>query len=201
MVFVFTIQLFHQCIVHSQKRVADFTLLGVVFSLGFWVWRAYRGVPAAKVGFPEEKVFDGSFGNDDVDVAGSTECWVQEMSLFLGHKTPERMGLLPDFVKVSLLVGIVQKGSEETGIQVVQDEDQKALVELKVHGELEHDLPDAIDKLEKDGGSVVAIMLVFPMTDPMCKLVTIAQPFLLNQNLKAFQCPVVRVQEHHGQRG
>ena len=61
---------------------------------------------------------------------------------------------------------------------------------LKYHS----NLPNAVNELKEDRGSVRVVVLVVPVPDPVVKLVAVAEPLLLNQHLKPFQSSVVGVE-------
>lgn len=76
------------------------------------------------------------------------------------RKRPQRFGLLLEFILNPFTFAIAQKGAESTRVQVVQDGDQEAIVEFERVGELLRDLPDAVDELQEDGGTIRVRMMI-----------------------------------------
>ena len=70
---------------------------------------------------------------------------------------------------------------------MVQYEGQKVFVELERKGKLLGDLPDTVDELQEDWGSIIVGVFVFAVTDTMSEFVAETQPFFLYQHLKPFQ--------------
>lgn len=124
---------------------------------------------------------------------------VEEHLSLVVDETPERLGELPDAVLLPLLVAVVQKGAEETRVEVVQYEGQEVLVELERVGKLVGDLPHAVDELQEDRRPIVVVVLVLAMTHTVAELVAETQPLFLNQELEAGECPVEGIKEQHGE--
>ena len=82
-------------------------------------------------------------------------------------------------------------------VHFVKDGDEEGLVELEGRRELLRDLPDAVDELDKDRAALVVGVIVAPVADSLLELVTKAEPLLGNQNLKALDGSVKRIQQHH----
>ncbi len=64
---------------------------------------------------------------------------------------------------------------------------QESRVEFKGTGELQKQLVDAVEELEKDWASLVRIVGTFPMTTPVCELVAKLHPFSLHHDRKSLQ--------------
>ena len=84
----------------------------------------------------------------------------------------------------SLLVAVEEEGSEEAGVEMVQDVDQEVFVELEEEGKLAGHLPHTVYELEEHWTPLRVIVSVIPVTNPVTELVTKAQPLLLYQHLQ-----------------
>ncbi len=62
---------------------------------------------------------------------------------------------------------------------------QEGLVELKVTGELPHELVDAVQPLEEDRAALVGVLGRLPT--PVAKPVAVGQPLTLDQHLEALR--------------
>lgn len=66
---------------------------------------------------------------------------------------------------------------------------------------LSSQLPNAVNKLDKDGRAVSVCVVLITMADTQLEAVTKAQPLFLEQNLKTTNGAVIAVQHEHGQGG
>lgn len=70
------------------------------------------------------------------------------------RERPERFGLLLQFLLNPFPFAVAQKRAESARVQVVQDGNQEAIVELERVGKLLRYLPDAVDELQENRRTV-----------------------------------------------
>lgn len=62
---------------------------------------------------------------------------------------------------------VTQERAESTRVQVVQNSYQEAIVELECVGELLRYLPDTVDELEENGGTIGVRMMIITVSYPL----------------------------------
>lgn len=117
-----------------------------------------------------------------------------------GHERPDGERAVRDGILQSLLHRVAQKRSEQTRVDVLGELYQVAHGEFEAARELAVDLMDAVDPLEKHGAALVGLLRADALSTSVPKLVSEAQPFLLDQHAEAVDGPVERIEAQLGRR-
>jgi len=92
---------------------------------------------------------------------------------------------------------IFQEGSSLARVNKTMKIDQKFFCEFKLSGELLHDLPNTIQELGENWGNFVCKLRaqLGKMSRPILESETGGNPLFFNKNLKAFNGPIIWIQQ------
>lgn len=76
---------------------------------------------------------------------------------------------------------------------MIQNGDKEMLVKFEGMRELLAHLPNAIDKLQKNGRSIGIGMMIVTVANALLEFVTKTEPLLFDEYLEAFHCAVIGV--------
>lgn len=82
-----------------------------------------------------------------------------------------------------VLLGVEEEGAEAAAEHVGGQGHQEAAVELKVGGELQLELVDAVQELQEDRGALGVLVVAVLVSQAQLELVAEAQPILLDHGL------------------
>ena len=117
------------------------------------VLRPHPRVPATIVARPESHVARGGLRKDDFSALAGllqihvVEERVEEHRPVAVDEAPQGLRVAHDAVLPPLALRVVEEGAEEAGVEVVEQEREKVLVELERVRELVGHLPHAVDEL------------------------------------------------------
>mmetsp|Transcript_5069 Transcript_5069/g.18795 ORF Transcript_5069/g.18795 Transcript_5069/m.18795 type:complete len:407 (+) Transcript_5069:537-1757(+) len=124
---------------------------------------------------------------------------VRVEAVVLDHVRPEADRLLGQLQVLALLHRVAEEGAVLARVDLVQQHDEEARVELELARELLCDLPHGIDELEEDRRRL-RLRPRMNVSTAVAELVAVAEPLLLDQHDEAIQRTVVRVHQQHNQR-
>lgn len=140
---------------------------------------SYAWVPPDVVRHPEFQVTHAGDRTEHHVRLRSVE-GVQINVYFTVDQGPKGHGLDSHFMLIPRALTVVEERPKPAAVQVVQDCQQEALVELKGGGKLFGHLPHAVNELYKNRRSVLVGVVLVTVTYPRGKLVSKTDPFFFN---------------------
>jgi len=108
---------------------------------------------------------------------------VEKVAIFVAlveEESPKTVATLGNAVKVSFLNVVQEESSKKVGINMLHHFDQIGVIELERCGELNHQLMDTVEKLEKNRAAFVQIFASAKQSAPVGELVPELEPLPLH---------------------
>lgn len=102
------------------------------------------------------------------------------------QETPDREGVVDDPFD-SLLLRVAEESAEEVGVRVLDEFGEVDVRELEGAGELQEELVDAVEPLQKDRTALVLVVTARRVPATVGELVAEGQPFPFYQDAEALR--------------
>jgi len=119
--------------------------------------------------------------------------WIQVFIHVIRNVSPERIRLLFNPQVNAILLTIPNESAKLTGMDVVMNGDEEAVIELKYERELLAEVPDTLEPLREDRRDLFGVNL--DMTAPVSEFMAEGEPLLCDESLESMESSVVGIHE------